>query len=41
MEGGGIGKIRIFRLFSGKIRISRAKNWGFREKVVGNIRFWG
>ena len=38
--GGGIGKIRIFGLFSGKIRISRGKNCGFREKIVGNLGFW-
>ena len=40
-RGGGIGKIRIFGSFSGKIRISRGKNWGFREKIVGNLGFLG
>ena len=33
--------IRIFRLFSRKMRISRGKNWGFREKIMGNLGFWG
>ena len=32
LTGEGIGKIRIFRSFSGKIRISRGKNCGFRGK---------
>ena len=38
--GRGMGKIRIFGSFSGKIRISRGKKWGFREKIAGNLGFW-
>ena len=39
--GGGIGKIRIFGSFSGKIRISRGKKLGFQGKNNGKFRVLG